>query len=107
MSISILALVIHLYSGYFYLPQLQFNLYEPTPTRTCKAIFRSSFILLVTYSIITIIIYLDPPYFKASWMSFSVEMMLAFNLLALVPSTIAISRNVILDLFDFEPTPFV
>jgi amino acid permease len=103
-STSILACVLNSYSAYYYIPQIQDILYEPTPKRIKKVIFRSLFILTLIFCFMTATTYLDSPYFRTSWVSISSEMMLTFNLIALIPCSIVTVRNIILDLFDYDPS---
>lgn len=98
------ACALHTYSGYYYLPQLQGTMYEPNPERSHKVIIRSLIALFLFFLTVTASSCKEFTYFKPSWAAVSGEMMLAFNLIALVPNTIVTLRNIFFDLCDFEPS---
>ena len=102
-SSSIFLCALQSFSAYYYLPQILEVMYEPNPTRSKKTIFRGFLLLTIILAIFTISGYLSSPYFHASWTSISGEMMLVFNLLALIPTTVVTLRNIVLDLFDYDP----
>ena len=102
-SSTALSCAMHSFSGYYYLPQLQGILFEPTPQRSQKLIFRALSGLLLISLLMTISGLEEFSAFHVSWATISGEMMLAFNLIAVIPSTVSTLRNIICETLDLDP----
>lgn len=101
------ACVFSVYIGYYYLPTLEYYLYEPTKARVQKILFRS----LIPIGLLYLLISFSPIIFskelEKSWTSISEELMILLNLIVLIPTSIMTLRTVILDILDIESNIFL
>lgn len=97
------ACVFSVYVGYYYLPTLEYYLYEPTKARVQKILLRS----LLPIGLLYLFISISPIVFsegsEKSWTSISEELMILLNLIVLIPTSVMTLRNVIYDIADIEP----
>ncbi|OMJ92146.1 hypothetical protein SteCoe_5135 [Stentor coeruleus] len=106
-TISSFAIVFASYCGYCYLPAIEGSLYEPTNNRMRKVMRRSMIFLTMIYGPLSFFTYFASINPNGNWLSVSAEMILVFTLISTIPCTVVTMRNMIFDIFEYDPSAFV
>lgn len=106
-TVSSFAVVFASYCGYSYLPIIEGSLYEPTNNRMRKVMRRSLIFLTMIYGPLSFFTYFASINPNGNWFSISAEMILVFTLISTIPCTVVTMRNMIFDIFEYDPSAFV